>query len=109
MLAVPGDGDALYRLVRTDQRSIESFRSRAQRGRGKLPSGGAIFHMGLSMFSTANAAASRGGKYPSKIYRVTLPHDPDIHVAKTRGVEHYTVWGEPTKLEQAAQDTGQRA
>ena len=108
VMAVVGNGDILYRLVRLDQPVVEAFTPRASRGRGRAPRGPVILHVGLSMFSSASAAASRGGKYRSMIAEVTLPRDPDIHVAKTFGAEHYTVWGDPAILAGSARDTGQR-
>ena len=68
-----------------------------------------ILHTGISMFSSADAAAARGGKYPSWIAEVKIPRDMAIHVAKTLGRGHYSVLAEPRVLAERAHDTGQRA
>ena len=98
VFALPADGEVLHRLVRQDRPTVESFKSRAVRGRGRLPEGPAILHAGLSMTDTTDQALARGGRYPSNVYQVRLDSDSAIHVAKTFGPGHYTVWGDPEVL-----------
>ena len=100
-LAMPA-GETLYRLVRNDKPVEYSFQSRAVRGRGRLPDGHAILHTALSMFPTPEEARARGGLYDSHVARVQLSAGLSIHVAKTLGLGHYSVWGDPKDLMQLA-------
>lgn len=108
-LAIRADGDVLYRLVREDQATVYSFQSRALKGRGKLPEGDANLHTGISMFDSPEAAVSRGGRYPSYVAEVKIPAGLAIHVAKTLGRGHYSVWADPRILTDLAGDSGHKA
>jgi hypothetical protein len=50
------------------------------------------------MFSTRQAALARGGKYPSWVAELNIPAGMSMHVAKTLGKNHYSVWGDPKLL-----------
>lgn len=102
VVAVPASGETVYRLVRKDKPEADGFKPRLLLGKGRLPRGPAINHAGLSTFATAEQARSRATKYESWVAKLDLPADAAVHIAKTDGPGHYTVWGDPKVLEKLA-------
>lgn len=94
LVAAPADGQVLHRIVR-DPPEARDFGPRVFR----VPRyrGPAIYELGVSMFATEDQARSRMGR-PGAIARVVLPPNAGVHVAKTLGTGHYTVWGDPDVL-----------
>ena len=105
MLALPSDGAALFRLVWNDPPEPEDFRSFVQmRGlpfKGD-PSAAIVLLQGVSMFATPSQALSRARKEPKIVAMISLEAGRGIHVAKTFGAGHYTVWGDPEQLARRA-------
>jgi len=92
----------LHRLVREDPPELGAFVSKLVRGGRRFPAETPILHAGLSMFETVEQAVSRARRTPRIVAAVRLS-GPDIHVAKTLGAGHYTVWGDTEVLcEQAS-------
>jgi hypothetical protein len=87
----------LHRLVRGDPPDLAAFVSKLVRGGRRYPAERPILHAGLSMFETVEQAVSRAQRTPKIVAAVRIS-GPDIHVAKTLGAGHYTVWGEAEDL-----------
>ena len=87
----------LHRLVRDDPPDLAAFVSKLVRGGRRFPAERPILHAGLSMFATVDQAVSRARRIPKIVAAVRLS-GPDIHVAKTLGPGHFTVWGEAEDL-----------
>lgn len=87
----------LHRLVRKDPPELGAFVSKLIRGGRRFPAERPILHAGLSMFETVEQAVSRARRTPKIVAAVRL-NGPDVHVAKTLGPGHYTVWGEAEDL-----------
>ena len=87
----------LHRLVREDPPDLAAFVSKLVRGGRRFPAERPILHAGLSMFATVDQAVSRARRIPKIVAAVRLS-GPDIHIAKTLGPGHFTVWGEAKDL-----------
>jgi hypothetical protein len=87
----------LHRLVREDPPEVRAFVSKLVRGGRRYPAEPPILHAGLSMFETVEQAVSRARRTPRIVAAVRLS-GPELHVAKTLGPGHYTVWGDAEDL-----------
>jgi hypothetical protein len=87
----------LHRLVREDPPEVRAFVSKLVRGGRRFPAERPILHAGLSMFETVEQAVSRARRTPRIVAAVRLS-GPDVHVAKTLGPGHYTVWADAEDL-----------
>ncbi len=98
IVAIPSDGQVLYRLIGRDRPRPADFRS--NRDKGRLPARGqsALLHVGVSMFDAEQAARRRARRAPVFIAAVTLEPGRGFYLAKTGGSAHYTVWGDPDEL-----------
>jgi hypothetical protein len=98
VVALTGEDElVLHRLVRDDPPDLTAFVSKLVRGGRRFPAERPILHAGLSMFATVDQAVSRARRIPKIVAAVRIS-GPDIHVAKTLGAGHYTVWGEAADL-----------
>jgi len=91
----------LHRLVREDPPEHRAFVSKLIRGGRRFPGETPILHAGVSMFQTVEQAVSRARQIP-KIVAAVQVSGHDIHVAKTLGPGHYTVWGDAEDLSERA-------
>ena|GEM_PF-2333761 len=103
VLAVPGDGEVLYRLLGRDRPRAADFRSNRDKGRPPMAHETALLRCGVSMFANEAAARSRARRAPVFVAAVTLEPGRGFSLAKTAGSGHYTVWGEPEALSACAQ------
>lgn len=102
VVAVPSDGQMLYRLLRQQEPKAADFRSNRERGRPPAPRENVLLHCGVSMFSDRDAALSRARRTPVFLAAVTLAPGRGFYIAKTGGPFHYTVWGDPAALSAGA-------
>ena len=91
----------LYRLLRHDPPGPSDFEAKAVRRAPRLDAEWPVLYAGLSMFRTQAQALSRAKRSPKIVAEVRLA-GPNVHVAKTVGKGHYTVWGDPRELADAA-------
>lgn len=114
IVAVPAAGEVLYRLLVDEAPTPGAFLSRSALGRAPLHDRRRgvlieppILHAGVSMFETADQAASRSRRSPTYIGEVSLPESQawGLYIAKTlTDPGHYTVWGVPELLCGLVQD-----
>lgn len=105
VVAVPSDGEVLYRLIGRERPRATDFRSNRDKGRPPFPRETALLHCGVSMFDSEEAARSRARRMPVLVAAVTLEPERGFVAAKTAGPGHYTVWGEPEALAACARAT----
>jgi hypothetical protein len=100
IVAQPAQGEALYRVVRTDQSRAEDFRChREQPRRRPVPVGTPwLLVVGVSMFDTREGALQIARRRPTWIAELHIPAGQGVHVAATGSRGHRTVWGDPETL-----------
>jgi hypothetical protein len=97
-VAISGDGQVVYRLLRNPQPSIKDFRSDEVAGRPRGLDEAWIEHAGVSVFDNLQAALAIAGRFPVHVAEVVLLLDTGCSIAKTRQRRHFTVWGQPQVL-----------
>lgn len=98
VVALTGQDEmVLHRLVREDPPEVRAFLSKLVRGGRRFPNERPILHAGLSMFETVEQALSRAQRTPKIVAAVRLS-GPVVHVAKTLGPGHHTVWADAKEL-----------
>lgn len=104
VVATPGEGEILYRLIGRGRPRPTDFRSNHDKGRPPMPRETALLRCGVSMFDSEMAARSRARRTPVLLAAVTLESERGFSLAKTAGPSHYTVWGDPEVLAACARD-----
>lgn len=98
VVAVPGDGLDVFRLVRSDPPTADDFRPSRHQRRRDVP---LLFAVGLSHYLSFDAAAAYIRRPGSLVARVNLAAGLPIHVARTFTATnplHVTVWATPELL-----------
>lgn len=103
IIAVPSEGEVLYRLIGRERPRSTDFRSNRDRSRAATPHESAILHCGILMFDSEEAVRSRARRVPVFLAAVTIEPGRGFFLAKTAARGHYTVWGEPDSLATCAQ------
>ncbi len=107
LVAPVREGTTVYRIVRGADRNapvvLDSLRSHYERG--SAPRGYerrlAVIHMGLSVFSTREAAAAMALKWPMIgmfVAELSLEPGNGLCLADTGQPGHWTLWGRPLQL-----------
>ncbi|MGH9068353.1 MAG: hypothetical protein ACRD0J_12840 [Acidimicrobiales bacterium] len=98
VVAVPGAGLEVFRLVRSDPPTRADFLPSPHHRRPEVPQ---LLRVGLSHYLSAGAAASYIRRPGSLVARVTLDSGLAAHVARTftrTNPSHVTVWAAPELL-----------
>lgn len=97
--AAQGD-EVLYRLARGESAAVDDFRGRRDLPRGRrFPARTPwLLLAGVSMFETQQGALTVARRRPATVARVRLKAEAGVHLARSGGRGHYTVWGAPTVL-----------
>ena len=104
------DRVVLYRIVKGPTPSEQDFASAFVLGHPpprRLQKQSAPVWMALSMLSRLNAARSRARLFPllgTHLARVELTDGNGFALAETIEAGHFSVWGDPVKLRDAATD-----
>ena len=96
ILALPADGEVLYRLLRRELPEARDFMSNLTKNKRPFPDEHPIYYAGMSMFELKSQALSRARR--KHVASVVLEPGKGFHIAKTRGAGHYTVWGDAEQL-----------
>jgi hypothetical protein len=94
IVALPGDGQVVYRVLQNRQPSKNDFRSDEAANRPKGSAELWIEHTGLSVFDDPQVAAALCTRYPIYIAEVEVPVDADCSIAKTGQPRHFSIWGD---------------
>ena len=97
-VALPGDGQIVYRRLAGASPGPKDFRSDRDRGRPHPTSEPWIEHTGLSVFDSAAVAVALVVRFPVFIAELAVPAGALCSIAKTGPARHYTVWGDPDVL-----------
>lgn len=95
IVAVPANGQTLYRLVNRNPPRDRDFESDRKRGQPRWDEDLEVDHLGLSVFSTADQALSMARRYPKLVASVVLEPGYGFALARTMLAlpGHYTIWG----------------
>jgi hypothetical protein len=109
-LVAPANWQVLYRLIGDRKPKLRDFQSWRERelatGTGsRYPDDPFIENTSISMFETAELAVRPAKNFPARVAGVVLGRDNGFSLARTDiNVDgHYSVWGDPEKLLQAAE------
>ncbi len=106
MVVVPARGEVLFRLLGSEEIKERDFLNNVAKGRPPLGSEPFVARLGLSMYEHPDQAVLKARRYPVALAAVTLVAGSGLMLAKTYGVGHYTVWGDPDVLLDHAQLAG---
>jgi hypothetical protein len=96
--------EPLYRLISRMPPRARDFWSQAEKRKPRVrPTTPTILHVGVSVWAIPGAAVARALRRPTFLAEVRLPEGQGIHIAKTYGPHHFTVWGDPDVLAQLVQ------
>lgn len=101
IVAVPATGvEILYRVVAPGGATEDDVRGHRDlpRRRPLPPSTPWLLLAGVSMFDTPAGALRVARRRPAGLACVRLRSDVGIHLARTGGIGHFTVWGAPSVL-----------
>jgi hypothetical protein len=101
LVLVPAAGtEVLYRLARGEPATVDDFRGRRDLSRDRrFPAHTPwVLLAGVSMFDTEQGALKVARRYPATIARVRLRTEVGIHLARSGGRGHFTIWGAPSVL-----------
>lgn len=102
VVAVPGDGLTVYRLIRSDEPDALDFEPQPV-VRAIAAGWPELIRLGLSHFLTADQARGARARPSSRIVAVRLTPGTGVHIARTgRRPGHVTVWGRAETLLAAA-------
>jgi hypothetical protein len=105
VIAVPVDGLAVFRLVRSDPPTEGDFTGQSP-SRARLSGLPELLRLGVSHFLTAEGAERVRRDERSSLARVVLRPDRGIHAARTGSRDHVTVWAPAGELLEAAKVVG---
>ena len=102
VVAVPADGETVWRITAGPEPAVGDFLSIA--ALGDPDRGPAILSLGVSVCSTRDQAEQIRDKFRrgQHVLAVQLPANGGFHLARTgRTPGHHTVWAKPDRLVQA--------
>ena len=94
-------GRTLWRIVRTNPPSEADFLSNEAKGLRPRDEDAETLHLwsGISVFTTLTQARRMARRVPSLgVAELHIPDDPGVHVERTLGRGHYTLWGDADRL-----------
>jgi hypothetical protein len=98
IVVMPARGEMLYRLLSSDEVRERDFFSNHEKDRPPMDGEPHVVHCGISMYEYVDQALLRANRFPLALAAVTLSAGRGVTLAKTYGVGHYTVWGQPSVL-----------
>ncbi len=102
VIAIPGNGLTVYRLIRTDAPDVRDFQPQPV-ARAIAAGWPELLRLGLSHLLTREQARSARVGPSSGLAAIRLLPDAGVHVARTgRRPGHVTVWARPEALLAAA-------